>query len=376
MVMDECHYATGNHNYATILEKFYHPLPKNKRPRILGLTASPLINVSVRTNAEQLQSLLTNFENIMDARLVGFPSSDEKGCSSRSDVEQAVVKYQSSENISLPNDSNWGLHVSRKKELKQLQILCNDVGPRVTAVYAATLAREVSRNEFEQETQNQCDSLKSYLLQVANDLNGHIATGRCGLNGHTDKMRKLESLLKTVLSSDNRLNEQSPVGIVFVEMRITAIALSNYFSSTQNQSLVYNDTEIDSCIESDSHEDDDIFADAENDTSMDFLTDIKGTANSTPQISTRSSIRCDVAVRKANHIFKYLSNKKSLDERQQQELEDDWVHQTTQIRTIISKLRNRETNLLFATSIVEEVSTTLPLYIHTCGTVIEEVFSS
>ena len=189
-------------------------------------------------------------------------------------------------------------------------------------------------------------------------------------------MRKLESLLKTVLSSDNRLNEQSPVGIVFVEMRITAIALSNYFSSTQNQSLVYNDTEIDSCIESDSHEDDDIFADAENDTSMDFLTDIKGTANSTPQISTRSSIRCDVAVRKANHIFKYLSNKKSLDERQQQELEDDWVHQTTQIRTIISKLRNRETNLLFATSIVEEVSTTLPLYIHTCGTVIEEVFSS
>jgi superfamily II DNA or RNA helicase len=45
LVVDECHYATGNHAYAVIMNKFYHVLPKEERPRVIGLTASPLCNV-------------------------------------------------------------------------------------------------------------------------------------------------------------------------------------------------------------------------------------------------------------------------------------------------------------------------------------------
>ena len=351
MIMDECHYATGNHNYATLLQKFHHSLSKDDRPRILGLTASPLINVSIRTNEEQLQTLLTDFESMMDAKLVGFPS----GSKSRSDVDQAVVNYQSAESISLPSCDPWKLHYSRKKEIKQLQILCDEVGPRVTSYYVSTLAREVSRNEFEQETMQQCENLKTYLLHVAKYLNQSIVAGKAGLDGHTDKMRKLEKLLETVLTTDDSALQQNPVGIVFVEMRITAIALSNYFCRKNRE----NNSSRNIYERSDKRiEDDDIFADLENDTSMDFRDagahDINGISHLRTSVPL---VRCDVAVRKATHIFKYLSSKKLLDEHQQQELEEDWLHQTTHIRTIIRKLRNRETNVLFATSIVEEVST-------------------
>lgn len=336
MVMDECHYATGNHNYATILKKYYHSLPENARPRILGLTASPLINVSWQTNEEQLQSLLTNFEKLMDARLVGFPT----GSSSRSDVDQSVVEYTSDDRINLPKSNGWGLHNSREKEIKQLQSLLDDVGPRVTAAYASTLAREVSRNEFDQESPQQCENLKLYLLHVVIFLNQCIAEGKSGVDGHTSKMRKLECLLESVLADASR--NQSPVGIVFVEMRIAAIALNNYFVLKNKRVL-----------NSSANQDDDAFANVENDTRTDVRFDLS--VQSTLDCKTGDTkVRSDVAVRKATHIFKYLS-KKPRDEHQQQELEDDWLYQTTQIRSIISKLRHRQTNVLFATSIVEEV---------------------
>ena len=340
LVIDECHYATGKHNYATILQKFYHTLSQDDRPRILGLTASPLINVTVGTSDEKLQSLLTNFENMVDARLVGFPN----GSSSKSDVYQAVVEYTSTDNISLPTSSGWKLHSSREKEINQLQILLNDVGPRVTAVYASTLAREVSRNEYEQESPQEWENLKSYLRRITNYLDQYIADGN---PEHTDKMGKLESLLESVLKLD-----ESPVGIVFVEMRITAIALNTYFFlKSKGQIMNTSGSSTQTGFSSGG-----VFADAENDKMV-----FRAVCGGATTESNRTLIRCDVAVRKPTHVFKYLS-KKFLDEHQQQVLEDDWIHQTTQIRSIISKLRHRETNVLFSTSIVEEVCSSISLF--------------
>eukprot|EP00804_Cyclotella_cryptica_P016705 CCRYP_002011-RB/>CCRYP_002011-RB protein AED:0.04 eAED:0.04 QI:412/1/1/1/0.83/0.85/7/239/1584 len=373
LVIDECHYATGDHNYATILRKYYHPLKEGKRqrPRILGLTASPLINVSIRTNEEKLQSLLSEFESIMDSRLVGFPSDHKLGNSSFSNVEQKVVGYESREIVILPNQGNWKLHWSRKNEINQLQYLCNEVGLRVTAAYVSKLAREVSRNEFDQETSQQCENLKSYLIYVENHLNELIAQDKAGpYGGHTDKMRKLECLLTTVLKEGSGSMEQTPVGIVFVKQRITAIALCNYFRIVGNEQARSIDEETRAQKpDSDNHtnklnectDESNVFEDAENDNSMDFTAFHKNNAQTILHVpekghAARNSamFRCDFVVRRATHIFKYMNKANSLDKHQLEELEDDWLHQMEDIRSIIGKLRLRETNVLFATSIVEE----------------------
>ena len=70
VVIDECHYASGNHSYRLLMDKFYHPLPKDKRPRILGLTASPLLNVKENHTDEQLVAQLHALEATLDATLV------------------------------------------------------------------------------------------------------------------------------------------------------------------------------------------------------------------------------------------------------------------------------------------------------------------
>ena len=42
LVMDEAHHANGNHPYATIMAHFVSNTPKHMRPRVLGLTATPV----------------------------------------------------------------------------------------------------------------------------------------------------------------------------------------------------------------------------------------------------------------------------------------------------------------------------------------------
>ncbi len=74
IVMDEVHHCRKRHPYNTIMEEFYHPLSPTSRPKILGLTASPIWNlknplgglqtlemntqskiVAVKTNADELE---------------------------------------------------------------------------------------------------------------------------------------------------------------------------------------------------------------------------------------------------------------------------------------------------------------------------------
>ncbi|KAL8293622.1 hypothetical protein RQP46_000323 [Phenoliferia psychrophenolica] len=67
MVFDEAHHAKSNHPFASILRDFYGRVPESQdRPRILGLTASPLNSNEGLAEAEHLQMLF-------DAKLVTAP---------------------------------------------------------------------------------------------------------------------------------------------------------------------------------------------------------------------------------------------------------------------------------------------------------------
>jgi len=347
LIIDECHYATGKHNYATILREYYHKLAKKERPRVLGLTASPLINVSVKSTSSQLQMLLSKFETIMDARLFGFPSDIGHN---RKEAEESVVLYNSeldSFDKCLPKPRWDVLHKSRKKEIKQLQHLCNEVGLLVTAVYASTVLGEIGRNEYDGETPMQFGHLKLYLRDVTDSLHLWIDEGKGGkYGGHTNKMNRLENLLaEAVMPERDSMNQkQAPVGIVFVEMRITAIALCSYFCWKRKQQLVG------AC-----HAGDDLPS-RQMDNTDGQPHGMNGQSMEDGPLSTQeSTIRCDAVVRRATQIFKYLGQKHAVNDHTLTKLkEEELVHQTKQIRAVIMKLRRRETNVLMATSVVEE----------------------
>lgn len=171
IVMDECHYACGNHPYRHLMTKFYHTLPPKDRPHILGLTASPLISFSEHHTDEQLSGFLDNLEKTMDALLVsasGLESSDTATSSLKSrTIEEEVIEYRSSNSgRSIPSAKNLKVLRSRYKEFEQLEYLYRELGPLVLRIYCQVLLRELSRNFFEGESNDQFQQARQYIMVV------------------------------------------------------------------------------------------------------------------------------------------------------------------------------------------------------------------
>jgi hypothetical protein len=169
VILDECHYATGNHAYAMIMNKFYHPLPSNERPRVLGLTASPLVNVKESHTDEQLESMLTSLETTLDATLASASGliSSEKGLLIKAAEESVVGYVGTNSGRALPAADNLELHESRYREFRRLNKLYQDLGPLIVSIYCRTLKREISRNEFEKETTRQFNEALRLLEHLA-----------------------------------------------------------------------------------------------------------------------------------------------------------------------------------------------------------------
>ena len=168
------------------MKNFYHRLEKCHRPRVLGLTASPLVNIKSDVDDEKLGQMLMDLEQRLDSRLacltkvMGMASDhddkdndnggdndndddDNDGGSNsndtKQDAEERVVHYHSTWSSSdlptFPNHRDIGLHEGRVKEFNQFVDLYHDLGPRATSIYSATVAREISMNRYDEENKEQ-----------------------------------------------------------------------------------------------------------------------------------------------------------------------------------------------------------------------------
>ncbi|KAB1225575.1 hypothetical protein CJ030_MR1G020790 [Morella rubra] len=66
MIMDECHRATGNHPYTKIMKEFYHK--SSKKPKILGMTASPVVRKGVSSTMD-CEGQISELESILDSQI-------------------------------------------------------------------------------------------------------------------------------------------------------------------------------------------------------------------------------------------------------------------------------------------------------------------
>ena len=347
LVMDECHYAVKNHNYALLMKTFYHKLPREQRPRILGLTASPILNLPFKnistcsTKSEnQIEIMLTDLEKTLDARLISLSSivssssetytgydSDSDADEYSSNVQQSVLYYRNvPSTIDLPPVPKKKLLLSRIKELQQLSYIYDELGADPTHCYILSLIKEISQNKFEKETNAQFNALLSYLQKIAD----HIEkTSYERKDGRSCKLialeRTLQSLFNPKTLHKRRFNEMSgesnletpneTVGIIFVERRITALALQQYLNTLSTKRKDEKKHGI-------------------------------------------HRIRCDSLTRQNTHVFKYLHRNHRRGSREigqlKKQLYQEWLHIEKNIKMVLNKLRRREINILIATSVVEE----------------------
>ena len=254
VVIDECHYASsGNHAYRNLMKKFYHPLELEKRPRVLGLTASPLLNVKESHDDKQLSSMLDNLERTLDSKMVSAvglitthdgddtqtgsigsvnTGSDTSGFLHRV-IREQTFNYRGKNMIrTIPIADNLDLLPSRYREFKQLEQLYKDLGPLVLMIYCTVLRRELSKNIFENESTLQFDCAVSHLKRIEEFCSQE--TKYLPHMGRNDKMLALEELIETLIEEQGGAKT---IGLVFVERRITAIALQCYFLWRNQQIL-------------------------------------------------------------------------------------------------------------------------------------------
>ncbi len=323
LILDECHHCIGNSPYATILRDYYHTLPQHQRPRVLGLTASPLIAVKVNHTDEQLTQLLTQLEVQIDAKIVAPPANDEDSRFHEQECSEHCISYRMPSGVAkspLPRIPLDDLHTARLKEFKQLEQLELDLGPLPVIWYCRSL--QLKRNQYQRETRDQFQAAQQYLELVAACREMH---------GISHKLQCLEQLLEQELS-----RTKHAVGVVFVQRRITACALDQYFQH-RNQQHKMKDLQ-----QARNEKLNGQFADAEDDNmSWEGL------------MPHQLLIRCCSMIRKSTgsqmfHAGAKLSQEEMNQQTQLMEEEEN------NIRKTLGGLRKGTFNVLVATSVVEE----------------------
>lgn len=66
MVFDECHHTRKNHPYNCILREYFQVHPSSQRPKIFGMTASPIWNTKNPLGS------LAELEANMDAKVIAI----------------------------------------------------------------------------------------------------------------------------------------------------------------------------------------------------------------------------------------------------------------------------------------------------------------
>ncbi|OIW21387.1 hypothetical protein TanjilG_02532 [Lupinus angustifolius] len=66
LILDECHHAVKKHPYSLVMSEFYHTTPKEKRPTVFGMTASP-VNLKGVSSQVDCAIKIRNLESKLDS---------------------------------------------------------------------------------------------------------------------------------------------------------------------------------------------------------------------------------------------------------------------------------------------------------------------
>ncbi|CAE5956322.1 unnamed protein product [Arabidopsis arenosa] len=106
LILDECHHAVKKHPYSLVMSEFYHTAPKDKRPAIFGMTASP-VNLKGVSSQVDCAIKIRNLETKLDSTVCTIKDRKEleKHVPMPSEI---VVEYDKAATM-------WSLHETIKQ---------------------------------------------------------------------------------------------------------------------------------------------------------------------------------------------------------------------------------------------------------------------
>ncbi|KAG8919295.1 Dicer-like protein 1 [Tulasnella sp. 418] len=220
LVMDEAHHCRGNHPYARVMREHYAFAPADRRPKVFGLTASPV------WNPKNPQKGLRELEKLMDCTIISVErNADELKAYSPRAVERLAIYEPSPFNYAdeMIASSLWG-HLSVLDEFK------NHVGDDGFAdfdrryVHASISLGLYAADYYLHQSLSQSLSSRTAAAKSVRDvLRRHehrfVDSSPVRLHEQTPKVRKLVEIL-------NLHRSESLQAIIFVRQRQVARALS------------------------------------------------------------------------------------------------------------------------------------------------------
>nr|AUH15437.1 dicer-like 1 protein [Dimocarpus longan] len=109
LILDECHHAVKKHPYSLVMSEFYHTTPKEKRPSVFGMTASP-VNLKGVSSQVDCAIKIRNLESKLDS--VVCTIKDRKELEKHVPMpSEVVVEYDKAASL-------WSFH----EQIKQMEL--------------------------------------------------------------------------------------------------------------------------------------------------------------------------------------------------------------------------------------------------------------
>lgn len=226
LIYDECHHARSAHAYA-LIQQFYHKTLKSLRPKIFGMTASPVSSKKNPTLA------VAQLERLLDATICSpHPESSLSAYVVR--PQESIVEYPKAAVVLIEPTLELAEGLlstisTMKRFLSNVAIVTQELGAWAGILVWKKLIDDAdwkleakSRLVSSSHQHHERDRLKQAKYLVDRLSYPPVDEVRSTL---TPKVRTLLSMLKEIYGSLEREGMDDPVVICFCERRITAYAL-------------------------------------------------------------------------------------------------------------------------------------------------------
>ncbi|KAG0272365.1 Dicer-like protein 1 [Linnemannia exigua] len=216
LIFDECHHARKDHPFCCIMKEFYHVhnLPRNQRPKVFGMTASPSSDIG-----SKLYHSAIELENLMDAKVFTVDQEEVKRYVER--PLECVVQYNPAPKYPTTTLTNAlrakCFMVPRLNPIfESVQFNLSHLGPWCVDCLWRTYIDNMSKRE------GGVRQLPEEIKEAVEVINARtIPTPVVDKTQMSPKVQKLIQILRVAGKSRTK----DFCGIIFVQRRDTAIAL-------------------------------------------------------------------------------------------------------------------------------------------------------